>query len=91
VKAYKNLPMVVSWDGSVSLIGFRGVAIGSMSGGGAGFLAGARSRRAGERRGVDGLVVQSWLVSFGNLKWLAPSAQRSSASFLSSPFEALLF
>ena len=28
-EAYRNLPMVVSWDGSVTMIGFQGVAMGS--------------------------------------------------------------
>ena len=47
--------MVVLWDGSVSLIGFRGVAIGSASGGGcAGFL--FLAGLGGRGGGVDGLV-----------------------------------
>ena len=48
-EAYRNLPMAVSWDGSVTMIGFQGVAMGSPAA--AGFLAGALRRR-GERRGV---------------------------------------
>jgi len=46
----RNLPMVVSWDGSVTMIGFHGVAMGSPAAA-ADFLAGALRRR-GERRGV---------------------------------------
>jgi len=90
--------MVVSWDGSVSLIGFRGVAIGSLSGGGAGFLAGARrtEQTRGGKEGSGRAGCAELVVSFGNLKWrLAPSVLHSAAAlteyFLSSPFEALLF
>jgi hypothetical protein len=59
-KAYRNLPMVVSWEGRVSFIGFRGgVAIGSpaeAAGAAAGSLAGARGRRE-EKEGRAGAGV----------------------------------
>jgi hypothetical protein len=79
--------MVVSWDGSVSLIGFRGVAIGSASGG-AGFLFLAGARRKARR--VDGLVGRAaaeLAVSLGSgwhLLLFSPAQLRSTAAHFPS-------